>query len=106
MGDDTLRTALALGEAPQEEAAISVRGLSKSYQMYAKPQHRLLQTLLRGKRRFYHDFWALDNVSFEVPRGEVFGVIGRNGSGKSTLLQLICGTLAPSQGSIHCAGRV
>jgi lipopolysaccharide transport system ATP-binding protein len=106
MGDDTLRGAIAGGDKAQAEIAIAVTDLAKSYQIYAKPQHRLLQTLLRGRRRFYQDFWALDEVTFEVRRGEVFGIIGRNGSGKSTLLQLICGTLSPTRGSIGCAGRV
>jgi lipopolysaccharide transport system ATP-binding protein len=86
--------------------AIAVRNLAKCYQIYAKPQHRLLQTLLRGLKRYYRDFWALDGVSFEVARGETFGIIGRNGSGKSTLLQLICGTLTPSRGEVEVNGRV
>ena len=88
------------------EPAISVRDLAKCYQIYAKPQHRLLQTLLMGKKRFYRDFWALDGVSFEVARGETFGIIGLNGSGKSTLLQLICGTLAATRGEVTTRGRV
>jgi lipopolysaccharide transport system ATP-binding protein len=86
--------------------AISVRNLAKSYQIYAKPQHRLLQTLWRGTRQYYRDFWALDDASFEVARGEVFGVVGSNGSGKSTLLQLICGTLTPTRGEVEINGRV
>jgi lipopolysaccharide transport system ATP-binding protein len=85
---------------------ISVGDLAKCYQIYDKPQHRLLQTLLRGRKRYYRDFWALNGVSFDVMRGETFGIIGRNGSGKSTLLQLICGTLTPSRGDIRVNGRV
>jgi lipopolysaccharide transport system ATP-binding protein len=88
------------------QPAISVRNLAKSYQIYAKPQHRLLQTLWRGTRQYYRDFWALDDTSFEVARGEVFGVVGSNGSGKSTLLQLICGTLTPTRGEVVISGRV
>ena len=57
-------------------------------------------------RTYGSDFWALRHVSFEVARGERFGVIGRNGSGKSTLLQLIAGTLAPTEGDITVTGRV
>jgi lipopolysaccharide transport system ATP-binding protein len=55
---------------------------------------------------YCRDFWALNDVSFEVKKGETVGIIGRNGSGKSTLLQLICGTLTPSAGSIETTGRV
>jgi lipopolysaccharide transport system ATP-binding protein len=86
--------------------AISVAGVSKAYHIYAQPQHRLWQSLFRGRRRFYREFQALDAVSFDVARGEVVGIIGRNGSGKSTLLQIICGTMTASAGTVRTAGRV
>lgn len=86
--------------------AIKVRNLSKCYQIYSKPQDRLKQFLMRGKRCYYREFWALHDVSFEVMPGEVVGIIGRNGSGKSTLLQMVCGTLTPTSGEIEVRGRV
>ena len=93
---------------------VRVRGLSKCYQIYEKPAHRLRQFLLprlhralgRRPRAYFHDFWALRDVSFDVRRSETVGIVGRNGSGKSTLLQLICGTLSPTEGSVCTAGRV
>jgi lipopolysaccharide transport system ATP-binding protein len=88
------------------DPAIAVSDLSKVYHIYDLPQHRLWQSLWRGRRRFYREFHALSHVSFEVRRGEVVGIIGRNGSGKSTLLQLICGTLTPSGGRVQTRGRV
>src|SRR5512143_2006158 len=88
------------------ENLIAVRALGKRYEIYAQPRDRLLQSLFRGRRQFFQEFWALSDVSFEVARGETVGIIGRNGSGKSTLLQLIAGTLTPSIGAVTVRGRV
>lgn len=88
------------------DSAISVQSLGKSYHIYDKPRDRLLQMFFRNGRKLYRDFWALQNVSFEVKRGETVGIIGRNGSGKSTLLQIICGTLNPSSGQVAAHGRI
>jgi lipopolysaccharide transport system ATP-binding protein len=105
------------------EIAIRVRGVSKGFQAYDRPQDRLLQGLyglgarlmpvptLRAKfaRRAQacaRTFWALQDVSFDVMRGETIGIIGRNGSGKSTLLQMICGTLGTTRGEIETRGRI
>lgn len=88
------------------ELVIKLENLGKCYQIYNNPRERLLQMLFRGKRQFYREFWALDDVSLEVGRGDVVGVIGRNGAGKSTLLQLVCGTLNPTFGEIDVRGRV
>ncbi|OGA44230.1 MAG: hypothetical protein A3G25_17120 [Betaproteobacteria bacterium RIFCSPLOWO2_12_FULL_63_13] len=88
--------------------AIRAEALSKCYTLYERPADRLRQGLwgrMLG-RRYYREFWALRETSFEVARGEVLGLVGRNGAGKSTLLQLACGTLKPSSGSIATRGRV
>ena len=61
--------------------------------------------MLRGKIK-YEEFWALKNVSFEVERGEVVGIIGHNGAGKSTLLKVISGIMEPTQGSVHREGTI
>lgn len=86
--------------------AIKVENLSKCYHIYDQPQDRLWQMLMRGRKQFYREFWALKDVSFEVKKGETFGIVGRNGSGKSTLLQMICGTLNPTSGTIQTNGRI
>lgn len=88
------------------EVAVAARGVSKCYEIYARPIDRLKQTLLRGRRQYYREFWALRDVSFEIRRGESIGIIGRNGSGKSTLLQIIAGTLRPTEGEVEIRGRV
>ncbi len=88
------------------DIAIKVENLSKCYQIYDKPSDRLLQMLVRNRKQYYREFWALKDVSFEVKKGESVGILGRNGSGKSTLLQMICGTLNPSYGSVTTNGRI
>jgi lipopolysaccharide transport system ATP-binding protein len=90
----------------QRELCIKVDKLGKCYQIYANPKDRLKQALVRGRRKYFREFWALRDVSLEVERGECLAIIGRNGSGKSTLLQMICGTLAPTQGSIQTNGTI
>ena len=94
--------------------AIRVQNISKCYQIYDTPRDRLKQFVLPGLKRmigkspeqYFREFWALQDVSFEVKKGETVGIIGCNGSGKSTLLQLICGTLNPTSGSIQTSGRI
>lgn len=89
------------------EIAIRVANICKSFPVYEKPHHRLFQMLAPGPReRWYKEFHALKNVSFDVRRGETLGIVGRNGSGKSTVLQIICGILSPSGGSVALSGRV
>lgn len=88
------------------DVVISVRNVSKCFEMYEKPVHRLYQTLCAGRKKFYKEFWALRDVNFEVRKGECVGIIGRNGAGKSTLLQIITGTLAPTTGEVKLKGRV
>lgn len=108
------RAATPSAAAPGGATAITVRDLSKCYQIYATPSQRLKQFFLPRLRRWlglaprnhYREFWALNDIGFEVRRGQTVGIIGRNGSGKSTLLQIICGTLHPTQGQVRVQGRV
>ena len=88
------------------EVVLKVENVGKRYEIYEAPHHRLLQTLLRGKKQFYKEFWALKDISFKINKGECLGIIGRNGCGKSTLLQIIAGTLAPTLGSVSITGKV
>ncbi|MBO4632367.1 MAG: ABC transporter ATP-binding protein [Lentisphaeria bacterium] len=89
-----------------EDIVLSVRNVSKCFEMYEKPVHRLFQTLCAGYRKFYKDFWALKDIDFEVRKGECIGIIGRNGAGKSTLLQIITGTLQQTTGTVSSKGRI
>lgn len=87
-------------------SVIECTNIGKCYRIYESPKARLKQALWRGKKQYYRDFWALQDVNFVVERGESLGIIGRNGSGKSTLLQIICGILTPTEGNIQTNGRI
>lgn len=89
-----------------KELAVRVQGLAKAYHTEAGLWNHLRRSLLGGYRPTTSGFRALEAVSFEVARGEAFGVIGRNGAGKSTLLQILAGTLQPTEGEFAIRGRV
>ena len=88
------------------DPVIHAEGVGKNYRLYATPRDRLKQLFASARHKYYREFAALSDVSFDVERGETVGIIGRNGSGKSTLLQIVCGTLQPSAGRIATRGRI
>lgn len=112
----------------KNDPVISVKDVSKAYRIWRDPASRLKAPLLdalgacvpdslrpkalqkrithQSKSKYYTDFFALQNISLEIGRGESVGIVGRNGSGKSTLLQIICRTLTPTTGSITSVGRI
>lgn len=87
-------------------AAITVSDLSKVYQLYEKPIDRLKETLHPGKKIYHKDFFALNNISFSIEKGETVGIVGTNGSGKSTILKIITGVLTPTAGSVTIDGKI
>jgi lipopolysaccharide transport system ATP-binding protein len=88
------------------EVVIRAEKLSKAYSIYRNPSDRLKQFLFGKWKSFCDNYWALQDFSVEIYRGETVGIIGRNGSGKSTFLQLVYGTLSPSSGTREIRGRV
>jgi lipopolysaccharide transport system ATP-binding protein len=86
--------------------ALRVDDVAKQYRTYARPGDRLKESLTRGRMRRHKEFWALQEVSFEIGQGVTVGIVGPNGCGKSTLLQIISGTLEPTQGSVWHHGRI
>jgi len=88
------------------DIAVSVDHVSKSFRMYHERNQTLKATIMRGRRSVHEDFWALDDVSFDVPTGSTFGLIGSNGSGKSTLLKCLANIYHPNSGSISHFGSM
>lgn len=97
-----------------EDYSIRVAGVSKYFPIYDAPRDRLKQMLMsrlhrllgRTPTRYHKEFWALNEVTFDIRRGETVGIIGRNGAGKSTLLQIISGTLNSTSGMVETHGRI
>ncbi len=86
--------------------AIKISHLTKVYKLYDKPIDRLKESLHPLKKQYHKEFYALNDMSFEIKKGETVGIIGKNGAGKSTLLKIITGVLTPTSGSVHVNGRI
>lgn len=86
------------------ETSIKVTNLTKIYKVYSKPFDMLKELITNNT--YHQDFLALKQISFEVKKGEVVGVIGKNGSGKSTLLKILAGTLDKTSGDVFVNGKV
>ena len=85
--------------------AIEVNHLGKCYKLYNSPRDRVYD-FLNPFHTYHREFWALQDVSFNIEAGQTIGLLGKNGSGKSTLLQIIAGVLHHSQGSFKTHGKV
>ncbi len=86
--------------------AVDIRGVGKRFKRNVDRRNTIKERLVRGRSRKPEDFWAVRDVSLQIPKGSVYGLIGHNGSGKSTLLKMIGGIYRPTQGSIATDGRV
>jgi ABC-type polysaccharide/polyol phosphate transport system ATPase subunit len=87
-------------------AAIVVEDVSKWYRLYHERNQSLKAAIMRRARVRYEEFWALRDVSLEVPEGATFAIIGENGSGKSTLLKCMARILRPEKGRIQTHGKI
>ena len=88
------------------EILIKVKNLNKHYKIYDSKIDRLKEILFKPKKKLYKNFKALQNISFEVRKGESIAIIGKNGSGKSTLLKIIAGVLTPTSGFAKVKGKI
>jgi ABC-type polysaccharide/polyol phosphate transport system ATPase subunit len=86
--------------------AVRVDHVSKSFRMYHERNQTLKAAIMRGRTSVHEDFWALQDVTFDVPEGSTFGLIGSNGSGKSTLLKCLAKIYYPNKGEITHFGKL
>jgi ABC-type polysaccharide/polyol phosphate transport system ATPase subunit len=86
--------------------AVRVSHLSKRFRLFHERHQSLKQSLLNMRRANYEDFWALQDITFDVAEGETFGIVGHNGSGKSTLLKCLTRILQPDKGSVSVEGSI
>ena len=94
--------------ADENNSIIRVENVSMRFRMANDRVTSIKEMVTKMLKRQveYKDFWALKNVSFDVKRGEVIGLIGRNGAGKSTILKIISGILKPTEGSVYRGGGI
>jgi len=90
----------------KNDIAVSIEHLSKFYKLYQSPLDRLKELVHPFRKNYHTKFRALHDITFDVPRGSIFAIVGQNGSGKSTLLQIISGIIRPTSGRIYINGRV
>ncbi|MBP1934763.1 ABC transporter ATP-binding protein [Ammoniphilus resinae] len=90
----------------ENKIAVKVQNVTKLYKLYDKPIDRLMESINPFSKKHHKNFYALEDLSFTIAKGETLGIIGKNGSGKSTLLKMITGVLTPSSGSIEVNGKI
>lgn len=86
--------------------AVDIQHVGKRFKRHSDRRNSIKERLVRGRARKPEDFWAVRDVTLQIPKGSVYGLIGHNGSGKSTLLKMIGGIYRPTEGSITTDGRV
>ncbi len=88
------------------DSVIEIDHISKIYKLYENPMDRLKEALKLTKKQKYTEYFALNDISFNVEKGSTVGLIGTNGAGKSTLLKIVTGVLTPSSGDIRVNGKI
>lgn len=89
-----------------DEIAVSIQNVSKKFKLFKNPGDRLKEALSPFGRTYHTEFWALNDINLEIPKGTTLGILGRNGAGKSTLLHMVTGVQQPTMGSIRVEGKI
>lgn len=90
----------------EDTYAVQLEGVFKKYRLYQNKTDRLKEAFNPLKKKYYRDFYALNEINLKVKKGEILGIVGKNGSGKSTLLKIIAGVLTPTTGKITTNGNI
>jgi teichoic acid transport system ATP-binding protein len=88
------------------DIVINVKNLKKTYKLYDNPMDRMKESLSITHKNYHKQYNALNDISFNIRRGQTVGIIGTNGSGKSTLLKILTGVLSKSSGNVEVNGRI
>lgn len=89
----------------QEECVIKIKNLTKQYKMFNRKQDRLIETIFPKIKR-HTTFTAINDLSLDIKKGEILGILGKNGAGKSTLLKIITGVVVPTSGTVDINGKI
>lgn len=91
-----------------DSLSVEVKNLSKTYRIYHEKRNSIFETIqsVFNRKKYYEDLLVLDDISFDVKKGEMLGVVGANGTGKTTLLKLLANILTPNKGKVITSGRV
>lgn len=92
----------------KDNIVVSVKNVSMLFNLGEEKVDNLKEYVIKliKKQLLYREFWALQDISFEVKKGEVLGIVGYNGSGKSTILKIIAGVMKPTKGIVETRGRM
>lgn len=89
------------------EQVINVDHVTKIYKIYDNPKDRFKEALgIKKKKEYHKDYYALRDISFNIGKGEIVGIVGRNGSGKSTILKILTGVLNQTEGNVQINGKI
>ena len=86
--------------------SIKIKDLTKVYHLYDNPKDMIKEFIHPLRKKYHHNFTAIDNINLTIKKNETLGIIGKNGAGKSTLLKMITGVLTPTSGNIKINGKI
>lgn len=90
----------------ENEIVIRLKDVSKRYKLYSNKKAQAIEALFPFIKKHHKDFYSVKNLSLDVAKGDILGVVGRNGSGKSTLMKLVSNVIQPTTGTVKVTGNL